>query len=153
MKTSLYYPTWCLLLTLALLAGCTQKDKKGQDPIQNLPPEQGNTLSAKYNPYLLLMADEERAHFFKLRSDLQRDRFLVSEGIKRKKYLEDYLNTGMTPEEVREILGSPKITDELKSLKGRETHWIYEEFNGYRDMSYALIFKGDKLTSWRLWLN
>ncbi len=151
--TGTFYRATIFYLCCAVFLGSCKKEKPSDHTIKSQTSHEKGFLDSKYNPYLLLMNDQQRAHFFKLSSDLHRDRFLQAQGIKQKKVLQQTLQEGMSTQDVLKILGNPIVTERNKDIIEDETRWIYKEFNGYRNIQYAIIFQNDKLTHWKLWLN
>ncbi len=110
-------------------------------------------LNAKYNSYLLLMREDQRAQFLHLPSDIARDQFLERQGLQQRKFLTENLFAGMSPNQVLQILDSPAIMEESKKIHELEERWTYKEFNGYHNINYLLVFKNRQLDSWQIWLN
>ena len=89
-----------LSVGLTLTVGCSQKTPEVKPNVDEKIVYPGpNTTNSEYDEYLLLMEDSQRARFFKLSSDLQKQRFLQAEGIIRKKELNDTLSTSMSTNE------------------------------------------------------
>ncbi|BBM82994.1 hypothetical protein [Candidatus Uabimicrobium amorphum] len=140
--------------TVMLAAGCSQKTPEVKPNVDEKIVYPGTDApNSEYDEYLLLMEDSQRARFFKLNTDLQKQRFLQAEGIIRKKELNDTLSTSMSTNEVAQALGFPndKETNMYEGIK--EVRWTYVEFNNYRNMKYTLTFRDDALDAWYLWLD
>lgn len=140
-----------ILLTVALVA-CTQSTKDVSTVDQISKEKKQDPLDEKYNPYLLLMSEDQRARFFKLESDHYRESFLRAEGLEQQKYLNDHLKKGMPLKKVQELLGGAHTKQVDMFVEGKETTWIYSDFNGYRKIKYATIFLNDQLVRWKVWL-
>ena len=136
-----------------ILAGCAQSGKEQSVATEATDPQKSSSLDARYNDYLLLMNEKQRANFFQLKSDAERDRFLQLEGLEQIKHLDKVLNKGISPKKAQEILGDPISQEEDLTEKGKETRWIYSRFNGYRNVKYAVVFANEKLIRWEVWLN
>jgi hypothetical protein len=79
MQNTLYIMMFYLAAVLCsvMAGGCSQNTKWPSQPSPSQPSAQpSNTLAEKYNEYLLIMDDTQRAQFFKLESDAERERFL-----------------------------------------------------------------------------
>ncbi|WP_372369332.1 hypothetical protein [Candidatus Uabimicrobium sp. HlEnr_7] len=151
MKKITFLVMWA---ALTLVIGCSQKTPDVKPKVDEKIVYSGSDKpNSEYDEYLLLMEDSQRARFFKLTSDLQKQRFLQAEGIIRKKELNDTLNANMTTNDVAQALGFPndKETNMYEGIK--EVRWTYVEFNNYRNMKYTLTFKDDALNAWYLWLD
>lgn len=137
------------------MSGCKQgSDWPAGKTAQSETTADREAMLAKYNDYLLLMEPQDRAEFFKLETDAERDRFLQSQGILQKKYLNDHLAIGMPKEKVEALkeLGTPIQTEDFSGPDGRRMEWIYDDFNGYRRVRYAIAFCNNKVVEWSLWL-
>jgi hypothetical protein len=139
---------WCVML----FCGCGQSAKWPEQTAAPQPTTQPTTpVQEKYNEYLLIMNDSQRARFFKLESVAERDRFIEAEGIQQKKYLDDHLRVGMAPEKIEEILGRPLVNEVEMGTQRQKMQWVYRVFNGYRNIQYLVWFKNNKVTEWKVW--
>lgn len=133
------------------MCGCGQSAKWPEPPATTQQTAKPTPVPEKYNEYLLIMDDNQRARFFKLESAAERDRFIEAEGIQQKKYLDEHLRIGMTPEKVEELLGRPLINETEMDVQNKKMQWVYRVFNGYRNVKYLVWFKNDKVTDWKVW--
>ena len=154
-----YNMLFCLMLclTIVMAGGCGQTtkwpDQTTSKPSVTTQPALPTTFSEKYNDYLLIMDDSQRSRFFKLESDPERERFIESEGIQQKKYLDDHLTVGMSADRVAEVLGRPLVNEVIMDVDQKSGQWVYNSFNGYRNVKYMVTFKNDLVTGWRVWLS
>lgn len=148
---------WGNLLFAGLLSiwviGCGQNAKWPETTSKSEASAQTQrTFPEKYNDYLLLMEPEQRARFFRLEMDGDRERFIQGEGIQQKKYLNDHLTVGMSSEKVEELLSRPMVSDVDMTPQGKKMQWVYSHFNGFRNIKYIVIFQNNRLTEWKVCL-
>ncbi len=133
-------------LYIILITGCSQHK---QTTLETSIVSQTQSQE-KYNEYLLLMTEKQRIKFFNCQNDTEKQNFLQAEGLECYKEIQSKLTLGITPYRVQELLGNPWLKDVTFHDTGKEIRWIYNDFNGYKTISYILIFQNDELTSWSL---
>lgn len=147
------YAKFCLLVIITFsIIGCGQNAKWSEVANKSHEIDPTNTFPEKYNEYLLIMDKSQRARFFKLDTDLDRDRFLQEEGIFQHKYLNDHLQVGMSPQKVVRLLGPPMNNEVYMRTGAKTTEWTYSTFNGYRNVSYVIVFHNDQVAEWKVWV-
>ena len=140
-----------MLIILAFLSSCAQSTKEKNIIInESSSAAKDEILCTRYNDYLLLMTEIQRANFFQLKNDLAREHFLKEKGLDYYKELNDKLKLDMDKAQVVKLIGTPQTKEINVSIVDKETKWIYSFFNGYGNKKYALTFHNDKLVDWTL---
>lgn len=144
--------TIVFVVLVFVIFGCSQNTSEKTFISESLNKKE-ETISEKYADYLLLMTDKQRANFFKLSTTNERKGFLLEHGIEQQKYLNDNLKKGMTTEKVLDLLGTPEFKEQSITIKGKQTKWIYSQFNGYRNIKYVVILLQGRVTFWKVIYN
>ena len=140
-----------ILIVLAFLSSCAQNTKEKNIIInESSSVEKDEILSTQYNDYLLLMTEIQRADFFQLKDDRDRQHFLKEKGLDYYKELDAKLKLDMDKSQVSKLIGTPQTKEINVSIVDKETKWIYSFFNGYCNKKYVLTFHNNKLADWAL---
>ncbi|MBI4567905.1 MAG: hypothetical protein HY719_05850 [Planctomycetes bacterium] len=113
----------------------------------------GKPAAPQFARYLALFrADEEEARlgFFDQTTDDDRMNYLRRHGKVREFELRQLLRSGMTLEEVENLLGPPNSMVDHPHKAVRSPRWKYREFNGGDYMYYTLNFQDGQLVDWYL---
>ncbi len=136
-----------LLAVFCLLAGACSYDSPVAYETRSQAWQSESRTPQKYGEYLPYMSSDERVEFYTLTSDRQRDLFIEEHGVNVRKMLDELLERGMTPSQVRQLLGPPKFEEVLIRDIRNET-WVYYRFNGFRRSRYMVYFDSGRVSGW-----